>query len=637
VKPIRRESTAKQGVREMPDRRIRVARLVLWASLAALIAHLIGGDHPWSGGIAERVTKGLPIRPIDCARTYRWWISLGSAAVALALLATLRGWIGSQRAAECPELAAPDRGARAVAAVAALAMLVAALMAAPRLEFSFWDDERVTVQFSVDGRYERDPEGDLLFREVRWRDSWLYTIDGPNNHVPFSLLARLSLGAWRAVAQPKLRFASERAVRLPAFAFGIAAVGALAWCLWRVGLPWAAGFAAILLAIHPWHLRYTSEARGYSLLVLCMPLLLLAMVAVLHRGSWRRWIAFGAVEVVLLWVYPGGTSILAVANAALAFELFRRHRDSLREPVARWLATSLAAAAVFMLLMGPNVLIFLWHSEWNPKGIKWTFVRDVLSHLWVGTAFAFRHSPEHYAELRDVAREAPAFFRTALVATGALCLLGAVRLALRGRAGASLLAVVLLPAPLLISSVHLRESMIYERHVIFALPSFAILLGAGLEGLFTWLRPPRARAAATFAVMLAYLAGYLWLSRDVHAALRTLPIQPTREAVLIMRPSLDPFAEENRGILTASCERILVHYDPNIQVVLEKEQLLALLEEADRTDRPLYLSYGRPWLARREYAELMEMVEREDLFEPVTTLYGFEPRGLMRVFRYRGR
>jgi hypothetical protein len=142
---------------------------------------------------------------------------------------------------------------------------------------------------------------------------------------------------------------------------------------------------------------------------------------------------------------------------------------------------------------------------------------------------------------------------------------------------------------------------------------------------------------ATFAVMLAYLAGYLWLSRDVHAALRTLPIQPTREAVLIMRPTLDPFAEENRGILTASCERILVHYDPNIQVVLEKEQLLALLEEADRTDRPLYLSYGRPWLARRDYAELMEMVEREDLFEPVTTLYGFEPRGLMRVFRYRGR
>jgi hypothetical protein len=33
----------------------------------------------------------------------------------------------------------------------------------------------------------------------------------------------------------------------------------------------------------------------------------------------------------------------------------------------------------------------------------------------------------------------------------------------------------------------------------------------------------------------------------------------------------------------------------------------------------------------------MEMVEREDLFEPVATFYGFEPRGMICVYRYRGR
>ena len=224
--------------------------------------------------------------------------------------------------------------------------------------------------------------------------------------------------------------------------------------------------------------------------------------------------------------------------------------------------TSFAAAALFMLLMGPNLLIFLWHSEWNPKGIKWTFIRDVLSHLWVGTAFAFHHAPEHYVELGDVARAAPVFFRTALAATGALCLLGAVRLAVRGRAGGMLLAVVLLPAPLLIWSVDLRQSMIYERHVIFALPSFAILLGAGLEGLFAWLRSPRATAAATVAVMLAYLGGYLWLSRDVRSTLRSVPIQPNREAVLMMRPSLDPFAEENLDILTVGWQSALILLRP---------------------------------------------------------------------------
>lgn len=621
----------------MPDRRLRVARLLLWASLVGLIVHLIGGDKPWSGGIAERLAEGLAPREIDYARTYRWWISLASAVLAGGLLATLRRWIGSPRAAECPDLAAPDRGGRAVAAVAALAMLTTALMAAPRLDFPFFEDERLTVRFSVDGGYARNPEADVVFHEVRWRDTWLYTSEGPNNHVPFSLLSRLSLGAWRVVAQPELRFASEPAVRLPAFAFGIAAIGALAWLLWRVGLPWAAGFAAVLMAIHPWHLRYTSEARGYSLLLLCMPLLLGAMVAVLHRGTWRRWIAFGVVEVVLLWVFPLGVAILAVANAALLFELWRRHRGALREPATRWLVTSFAAAALFMLLMGANLLIYLWHYEWPSDPINWKFVRDALSLLWVGTDFSFHHTPEHYAELRDVARAAPVFFRTALAATGALCLLGAFRLALRARGGALLLPVLLLPAPLVVLGAHLRQTMIHEWYVIFALPSFAILLGAGLEGLFAWLRPPRAAAVATIAAMLAYLGGYAWLSHDVRSSLRSVPIQQMREAVLMMRPSLDPFAEENLDILTVGWQRVPDYYDPNLREISDQKELLALLDEADRSGRELYVCYGRTNLARRHYPELVELVEREDLFELVARFYGFEPRGQMRVYRYRGR
>ena len=329
--------------------------------------------------------------------------------------------------------------------------------------------------------------------------------------------------------------------------------------------------------------------------------------------------------------------ILAVANAALLFELWRRHRGTLYEPATRWLVTSLAAAAVFTLLMGANLLIFLWHSEWGTKAIKWSFIRDVLSHLWVGTAFAFRRAPEHYAELADVARAAPVLFHTALVATGALCLLGAVRLARRAPAGASLLAVMLLPAPLMILGAYLRETRFHAWYVIFALPSFAILLGAGLEGLFAWLRSPRARAAATTLVMLAYLGGYTWLSRDVLSALRSVPIQQWREAVLMTRPCLDPFAAENLEILSATWQRPHAYYEPNTHTISDRGQLLALLEEADRSDREFYVSYGRPWLARRKYPELSEMVEREDLFEPLATLYGFEPHGMIRVYRYRAR
>ena len=104
MKAIRPGAAGRQAGAETPDRRLRLARLLLWASLLGLIFYLIDGDKPWSGGIAERLAENRPLRAIDYARTYRWWISLGGATLSALLLATLRHWIGSPRAAECPEL-----------------------------------------------------------------------------------------------------------------------------------------------------------------------------------------------------------------------------------------------------------------------------------------------------------------------------------------------------------------------------------------------------------------------------------------------------------------------------------------------------------------------------------------------------
>ena len=75
------------------------------------------------------------------------------------------------------------------------------------------------VHADVAGRYERDGEGELEFRSVRWRETfWFYRT--PNNHVPFSILSRLSLAAWRGVARPELRFVNETALRMPAYLAG---------------------------------------------------------------------------------------------------------------------------------------------------------------------------------------------------------------------------------------------------------------------------------------------------------------------------------------------------------------------------------------------------------------------------------
>ncbi len=618
------------------DRRVRRVRFVLLVLLVGLVLHLVFGDNPWQDGVAKALRRGHPPSPRDYAETYTWWIALGCAGLAAALLAGVRHWIGPQQPAECPELAPPRTGRRSVAAVAALAVLGAAVLAAPRLSFPFWDDEQYTVRQHLDGRYEQR-DGELIFHKKRWSDAWLYTLSRPNNHVPFTLLGKLSLGAWRAVARPELRFADETAVRAPAFVFGLAAIAATGWLLWRVGLFWAALFAPLFLALHPWQLRYTSEARGYSLLLLCVPLLWGAAVSVVHRGSWPRWIAFGLAEVALLWAYPGGSAIVGVTNAALLLALWRHRGGEIRTPLTRFVVTSLCAAALFLWLHGANLMIFLWHTEWHQESIKWGFLRDVASHLWVGTSFAFRRLNEHYVELADVARRAPRLFQISVLTTGALCMLGALRVGLRARLGWLLLAAALLPAPLTILGAHLRQTEIHEWYVVFALPSVAILLGAGLEALGAAVRPARARAALTASLLLAYLGVYAWISAEVRGTMRSVPIQQTRAAVLMTRPDLDPYSEANREILTVSWMRTPYYYDPNIHVIGRGEQLLELLDQADRSGRELFINYGRPNLARGRFPELTELLKRDDLFEPVAQLYGLEPRGQMLVYRYRRR
>ena len=71
--------------------------------------------------------------------------------------------------------------------------------------------------------------------------------------------------------------------------------------------------------------------------------------------------------------------------------------------------------------------------------------------------------------------------------------------------------------------------------------------------------------------------------------------------------------------------------------VVDEEQLLELLDQADRSGRELFINYGRPNLARGRFPELTELLKRDDLFEPVARFYGLEPRGQMLVYRYRRR
>lgn len=607
----------------------------LGAVLAALLLFLAFGPHPWDEGVAERVREGKPIRPIDYARTWGWWTAAGNALLCAAMLATLRRWLGPADPGERRELAPPRRRPWFVAGVAG-AVAASALLAWPRLGFSWWDDEEYCVRRYIDGSYVTGPSGEIRFESLEWRDTFWDDREA-NNHVPQSALSRASLAVWRAVARPELGFASERAVRLPVYVAGVASVAAAAWFLQRIGLVAAGVAAAWLLALHPWHIRYASEARGYGLILLLLPVSWALLVDVLHRGTWRRWLAYAAVQCLLLWTHASLLYQLALTNLVALGALVWLHRGSprLRDQVARFAVANLASAGLFAQLMLPNLVqVTKYLDEWRGGG-GGVPLREIGSHLLAGVAWRVRE-PEHYVDLATLAAAEPVAFWLAVVLAATLLAAGLARLLGAGGLRALLVPALLLPGPLLYAASWLRQDRFFTWYLVSALPGLAAVASAGL----TWPLARRSRsrvpAATGTALIASWLGLFAWLTADARSAVRAGSVVPSRESVLLTRPTLDPYAPENARILTASFSRPAAYYDPATRWVDDVAALQTLMAEADRRGVPLYLNWGRPDLAAQRATEILRFIESSGAFEEVATLYGFEKRGKRHVMRYRG-
>ena len=395
------------------------ARAILILTLLVLVLRLVAGENPWTGGIAERIATGDNLRGVDFARTYGWWAAAGNAIVAAVLLATARRWLTRGEPVEVTELAPPSGvPRRAFWLLVAAAVVTCGVVGHPRLSFSLWDDEVTTVRRALDGYYARDGSGGLTFVEARWRDTF-YEYKMPNNHVPFTVLSRLTLAAWRAVAKPELHFVKEEVFRLPAHVAGLASLALVAVFLRRLGF-WLPGIcAAWLLALHPWMLRYTTEGRGYGLMLALIPVTLTLWVGALHRGTWGRWVAYGAAQFLLLYTYAGTLYFALVMNAVTVLALWWLHRGTpaLWQQLPRWMVVNVAGAMAWIQLMLPNMMQLLRYLESETADSPPRFLANVLCSLWVGLNWRVGSLGEFYTELVEVALAHPIAFRVALAVT----------------------------------------------------------------------------------------------------------------------------------------------------------------------------------------------------------------------------
>ncbi|MFN0125660.1 MAG: hypothetical protein ACKV19_03110 [Verrucomicrobiales bacterium] len=304
--------------------------------------HMALGFHraAWAGlvvGLAGLATAGL-------------WGRRGSQAVACGSSGAEGKPGGSSEAGVLPYGWVHPVRWREMATIVLVATVVSGVLRWPRLGHSFWSDEAYAARAYVWGFKQPQPDGTLLFKPVIWTEA-LFLNERANNQVWCSIEARVSHTLWRWVSGAPADIFSERVLRMPAFLWGLLSVGALT----VLGMMVAARpgmLAGLLLAVHPWHVRFGAEMRGYSAMLLALILGMIFLLLALRDGRWRWWVLAAAANLWALLAFAGSLYVpLVGSGAAAACLIWRRRWDWL----ARLVLANALAAVVFLWIYGPSI------------------------------------------------------------------------------------------------------------------------------------------------------------------------------------------------------------------------------------------------------------------------------------------
>lgn len=280
----------------------------------------------------------------------------------------------------------------------------------------------------------------------------------------------------------------EVAARLLSAIFGVALVG-VAYLLGKELIAPRAGLvAAGVMAVAPYAVWYSQEARYISLFMLLAGVSMLTAHRLLERGAARDGVAYVLSTVLMLFAFVGGVFLIAAMNLWAALSLPRGR------VLARWATAQLLVGIVFVpwLVQAFGILPdpaeeesdASWVSDLRAGYSRETEPVQLGYVLYTfGVGFAWGPSNEELHEdlsLRTVTRRSaqvlPAVLIVAALGMGGLAFLWA-----RSRRRAMLLVLCVLVPPLGAFALSLASSVAFNvRYTSAAFPAFVMILAAGL-------------------------------------------------------------------------------------------------------------------------------------------------------------
>ncbi len=577
-----------------------VVFLVLVAS--AGLVFLVMADPPWDSSYLRRKAEGKTLRGIDYAVFYNWFAAVANVLISVGVLALGKWWM-PQDAAEVAGVGRltnwKGRG-RFFWGAFILALLVAVVWRAPRLTHSFWNDEAYAARLYSWGCYVEQDDGSLERKQPDWATA-IFDDRKMNNHIEHSIEARIAL-ALRGDGETF----RESTFRIEPFINGLVTVGGLALLGAACGAPRAGLVAAFILALSPWHVRYSVEARGYSEMLAALVVSWICVVRALEKRRWRWWIGYALAQAFVLLGNLAPLWGIVVTNVLVGVYLAWRwwaQREPL--PFSRWAVScslSVMLLLPFLLPIIPQVMEYEKTGGGRDSGAAMNaeWLRDYASHLIAGV---------------PVARD------WMLVIAGVLMVLGLILMIVRGRWESLLPALgVLIGGVLGFFQLRANSAPAFGWYLLYTLPPAVLLIAWSTEWRGRW-------KAAGGGVAFVLVAGYGVATWDTRMDLATMPRQPMREAVAAMRGESPAHGETDGGVLTGVfgvSDGMLCLYDPRVRRLKAPGALQNLIAEAQASEKTLRVAFAGKEFARERDPECYRLVVESGRFEQIADLPGLE-------------
>ena len=172
---------------------------------------------------------------------------------------------------------------------------------------------------------------------------------------------------------------SVEALRTPAAIFGVLVLPCVFWlALELFGSLSSAIIAVALVAVSPFFVLYSQEAREYSMWTMAIALGAIISLRAVRSGAPALWIAYGAVTAASLYIYPfTGLVVLGFAAYLLIKERGRLTRTMLGCILATITALALFAPWVKAMVTSTGLRRGISVSKLSPTQIVRIFARDI--------------------------------------------------------------------------------------------------------------------------------------------------------------------------------------------------------------------------------------------------------------------